>query len=261
MLGLRRRLGDRLAEFLTKPRPGGASVPVEAVGDWTRWLRPCDVLLVEGSSRIATAIKYLTTSTWSHAALCIATDEDAPTLDEGRPATLVEADVRDGVRAVAPERYVGANVRICRPVALTEADRRRVVAHVRAALGHRYDLRNVLDLARYLLPEPPVPARFRRRLLVLGSGEPTRAICSTLIARAFQEVRYPILPEPVAAGTTPRFRPRHHSFVTPRDFDLSPFFAVVKPTLEAGFDPRRFAWSEEAAASRGDPEGAGAGLL
>jgi hypothetical protein len=58
MLSLRRRVGDRLAEFLTKPRPGSASVPVEAVGDWTRWLRPCDVLLVEGSSRIATAIKY-----------------------------------------------------------------------------------------------------------------------------------------------------------------------------------------------------------
>jgi hypothetical protein len=244
VLGLRRRLGDRLAEYLTKPRPGSASVPVQAAGDWTRWLRPCDVLLVEGSSRIATAIKYLTTSTWSHAALCVAQRDAAPALDEGRPATLIEADVRDGVRAVAPERYVGANVRICRPIGLAEVDRARVVAHARAALGHRYDLRNVLDLARYLLPEPPVPARFRRRLLVLGSGEPTRAICSTLIARAFQEVRYPILPEPVAEDAQPRFRPRHHSFVTPRDFDLSPFFAVVKPTLEAGFDPRRFAWHE-----------------
>lgn len=261
MFGLRRRLGDRLAAYLTKPRPGFASVPVEAVGDWTRWLQPCDVLLVEGSSRIATAIKYLTTSTWSHAALCVATDDDAPSLDEGRPATLVEADVRDGVRAVAPARYVGANVRICRPVALAEADHARIIAHVRGALGQHYDLRNVLDLARYLLPEPPVPARFRRRLLVLGSGEPTRAICSTLIARAFQEVRYPILPIPETRDRHTGFRQRHHSFITPRDFDLSPFFAVVKPTLEAGFDPRRFAWSEDAAASAGDAEGAATGLV
>jgi hypothetical protein len=29
----------------------------------------------------------------------------------------------------------------------------------------------------------------------------------------------------------------------PRDFDVSPYFQVVKPTLEAGFDPRRLAWA------------------
>src|SRR4051812_39482090 len=32
-------------------------------------LQPCDVMLVEGSTRISTAIKYLTQSTWSHATL------------------------------------------------------------------------------------------------------------------------------------------------------------------------------------------------
>src|SRR5574337_378503 len=59
---------------------------------------------------------------------------------------------------------------------------------------HRYDLKNVVDLARYLLPTPPVPVGWRRRLLALGSGEPTQAICSTMIAQAFQSVSYPILP-------------------------------------------------------------------
>ena len=28
---------------------------------------------------------------------------------------------------------------------------------------------------------------------------------------------------------------RHHSLYTPRDFDLSPFFRVVKPTIERNF--------------------------
>lgn len=32
-------------------------------------------------------------------------------------------------------------------------------------------------------------------MIALGSGEPTKAICSTLIARAFQSIRYPILPQ------------------------------------------------------------------
>lgn len=32
---------------------------------------------------------------------------------------------------------------------------------------------------------------------------------------------------------------RHHSLFTPRDFDLSPYFRVVKPTLEYGFDYKK----------------------
>lgn len=28
----------------------------------------------------------------------------------------------------------------------------------------------------------------------------------------------------------------HHSLFVPRDFDVSPYFAVVKPSLAAGFD-------------------------
>ncbi|MCP9231169.1 MULTISPECIES: hypothetical protein [unclassified Mesorhizobium] len=31
----------------------------------------------------------------------------------------------------------------------------------------------------------------------------------------------------------------HHSLYTPRDFDLSPYFRIVKPTLEYGFDYRQ----------------------
>ena len=32
------------------------------------------------------------------------------------------------------------------------------------------------------------------RMIALGSGDPTRAICSTMIAQAFGLVHYPILP-------------------------------------------------------------------
>ena len=39
---------------------------------------------------------------------------------------------------------------------------------------------------------------------------------------------------------------RHHSLYAPRDFDLSPYFHVVKPTLETGFDYRRLRWAEPA---------------
>jgi hypothetical protein len=32
-----------------------------------------------------------------------------------------------------------------------------------------------------------------------------------------------------------------HGLYAPRDFDVSPYFAVIKPTIEGGFDYRKLA--------------------
>ena len=96
--------------------------------------------------------------------------------------------------AVSVAEYEGLHCRVCRPLGLGPAEIDAVVSFTISRLGLKYDLRNVVDLARYLLPTPPVPVRWRRRMIAFGSGDPTRAICSTLIAQAFQSVRYPILP-------------------------------------------------------------------
>ena len=211
-------------------------------------MRPGDVLLVEGNSRISTAIKYLTQSTWSHAALYVG---QRPEL--GGDACVVEADTVEGVRAVGLSQFAGLHVRVCRPVSLSAEDAQRLVAHAIGRIGHRYDLRNIFDLARYLIPTPPVPLRWRRRLLVLGSGDPTRAICSTLIAQAFELVRYPILPiiekrpsgDPLCPSCMDEIlHVRHHSLFVPRDFDVSPYFGIIKPSLTGHFDHRRLTWSE-----------------
>jgi hypothetical protein len=45
-----------------------------------------------------------------------------------------------------------------------------------ARVGHRYDPENVFDLARDLLPTPPVPTGWRRRVLALGSGDPPEPV-------------------------------------------------------------------------------------
>jgi hypothetical protein len=41
---------------------------------------------------------------------------------------------------------------------------------------------------------------------------------------------------------------RHYSQFAPRDFDISPYFEVVKPTIAAGFDYHQVAWAQEKAA-------------
>ena len=46
----------------------------------------------------------------------------------------------------------------------------------------------------------------------------------------------------------PQYYRRHFTHFTPRDFDLSPYFNIVKPTLEQGFDPHALRWGENAPA-------------
>jgi len=243
-------LGRVLASYLSRPSRTYQPVATSHPEQLRRALCPGDVLLVEGNSRVAVAIKYLTQSTWSHAAFFIG--RRLARLDDGSdPPALIEADLIEGVRAVPLSHYERGHTRICRPVGLSQADLQRIIEAAVSRIGHTYDLRNVIDLARYLLPTPPVPQCWRRRMIALGSGDPTRAICSTLIAQLFQSVGYPILPE---VETRPAPRPgcddcveeilhiRHHSLFAPRDFDVSPYFQVVKPSLESEFDYKRLVW-------------------
>jgi hypothetical protein len=109
--------------------------------------------------------------------------------------------VIEGIRAVGLDESAGLHVRVCRPVRLGPDEMRAVIGHAAQRLGQRHDLKNIVDLVRWLLPTPPVPTRWQRLLIALGSGDPRRAICSTC-------------------------------------------FQVVKPTLEAGFDPRRVTWAQ-----------------
>lgn len=240
-------MGERFARMLNKPLSHYSVTSVISPEQLQSVLRPGDVLLVEGNLRISSVIKYLTQSTWSHAAIYVGKDCGAIGPDHAN--VLVEADVEKGVIAVPLSKYCSLNTRICRPVRMTDEDRQKVVDYASSRLGYSYDLKNVFDLARYLFPTPPVPQRFRRRLLTFGSSEPTRAICSTLIAQAFQSVRYPILPMIIRGANNShnendKFHIRHHSLFVPRDFDLSPFFEIIKPTLDQNFNYKTLVWDE-----------------
>lgn len=255
------RIGHWVARRASNPRhvyePYRASRPefVERV------IEPGDVLLVEGGrSKIASAIKYLTQSSWSHAALYVG-DSGARDAD-GAALTLVEAEIGEGIIASPLSKYASYNTRICRPVGLTPADREKLVRFAREQVGGRYDMGNVVDILRYWVPNPPVPQRFRRRMIALGAGAPTEAICSTLIARAFEHIRYPILPNIEAMeakdsrGRAQRREVLHirdSALYTPRDFDVSPFFRIIKPTLEIGFDYKALEWSEGEETSENQP--------
>src|SRR5574341_1340370 len=171
MASLLETIGRWLARYLTKPREGGVHLADGRPEVLAPALRKGDVLLIEGTSRVGVAIKYLSQSTWSHAALYIGDALGPPRAGE-EARVLLEADVSEGVRAVPLSSYSGFNTRICRPVGLSQEELGRVVAYAVARLGYQYDLKNIFDLARYLIRTPPLSIRTAwtaiRRSSVLG---------------------------------------------------------------------------------------------
>ena len=253
-------IGRKLARYLDRPIEGFHPFTPSDPDVLRTLLQPGDVILVEGNNHIAGVIKYLTQSTWSHAALYVGPIGERTT-DDGESLVLVEANIGQGVVGAPLSKYLKHHTRICRPIGLTPDDCHRVCAFAMERIGFDYDVKNIIDLLRYLFPLP-VPQRWRRRLMALGSGHPTRIICSALIAQAFESVRYPILPkvtlEEDEETRAELLEIRHSSLYAPRDFDISPFFKLVKPTIERGFDYRKMRWADLPQAAEAVPVAASA---
>jgi hypothetical protein len=241
------RVGRLIADYLQKPAAGYEPFTPTDPAALRGCIRRGDILLIEGRNHISGIIKYLTQSTWSHAALYVGPIEGRFSTS-GEPCDLVESNLDNGITAVPLSNYIRFHTRICRPVGLTAADCDAVCRYAVDRIGLAYDLKNLVDLARYLVPLP-APQRWRRRMIALGSGDPTRLICSALIAQAFGAVGYPILPSVTRAESESArreiFHIRDSSLYTPRDFDISPYFAVVKPTIEVGFNYKDIHWSTD----------------
>jgi hypothetical protein len=240
-------IGRLIARYLQEPVRGYEPFTPSDPEALRRSLQPGDVLLVEGNNHISGVIKYLTQSTWSHSALYVG-PMDGRAAENGEPHVLIEANVGEGVVSAPLSKYFRFHTRICRPVGLTEPDCATVCAYAIARVGFAYDLKNIIDLMRYLFPMPLLPQRWRRRMIALGSGDPSRLICSALIADAFSAVRYPILPKITLARSVQALEEileiRHSSLYCPRDFDISPYFNVVKPTIKEGFNYKTLHWAD-----------------
>ena len=268
-MGLDRMLSDALVRFLTRNVANYQRRIPNNLDNLKKHVRPGDVLLVEGKTRIAQIIKYITQSSWSHSTIYVgdrAIREGQPKRDHYKERfgdesrfLVAEADMADGVHAVPLAKYTEYNIRVCRPYCIGESDLERVLDEVVSHIGDQYDRRQLIDLGRYLTPFHLLPARWRRKAFFSGESGSRAVICSSLIAQAFHGVRYPILPLLPASvqkekeeGHYPwgkRMRRVHPRLVLPRDFDLSPYFRIVKfNSVEEGpFDYGRIEWLEPGA--------------
>lgn len=251
-------LSEKLAQIMMKEsKPEGAPL-----SDYERLryeIRPGDVLLVEGHSHVSNVIRTITQSPWTHALLYIGRlhDIEDPIVrrrvrdayqGEESDQLVIESLLGKGTIVTPLRRYQTSHLRICRPEGLSRLDAERVIAHASLSIGQAYDVRQIFDLARLLLPWSIFPRRWRSSLFRHNAGEHTRSICSSLIAEAFGSVQFPILPiirRDKDLGL--QYMHRNPRLFTPRDFDYSPYFNIIKyPFYEVNDNPvyRQLPWAD-----------------
>lgn len=203
-------------------------------------IRPCDVVLVEGNSHVANVIRTITQSRWSHSALYIGRlhDIEDPVarqhikkVFDAQPDTqlVVESELGFGTVIRPLNVYQNRPMRLCRPKLVGYSDAQVVLSQAISRIGTDYDLRQILDLARLLMPWSFMPRRFRSTLFGWSPGQYTRTVCSTMIAEAFGSIKYPILPlvKKLDHGEMRLFQ-RNPRLTVPADFDYSPYFDIIK---------------------------------
>ncbi len=258
-MGLKRWLGNRVTKWLNKDIKAGG-VPMSDFKRICHELRPADVLLVEGHSRVSEVIKNITRSPWTHSALYIGRlhdiEDDAVRRQIekyyfGSPGDqlVIEALLGEDTVVRPLQKYSSEHLRICRPKAISFDDANRVVKYAAERLGTKYDLRQLLDLARFIFPYSILPRRWRSTLFEHNAGEQTRTVCSSMIAEAFSSVHFPILPVIQSSGQGQMHMYKRNSrLAKPCDFDYSPYFDIIKYPF-MGFDEltfyRQLPWDQE----------------
>lgn len=268
-MGLKRWLVSRVTGWLTHEHGDQSDLPLCDFERLSFEIRAGDVLLVEGSSRVSNIIKTITQSAWTHSALYLGRLRDIEDAQlqgwvrryysgDDDEQLVIEPLLGQGTVINPLSKYRDHHLRICRPKGLSRQDGQQVLAAALAHLGGDYDFRQMLDLARFMLPFGILPRRWRSTLFNYSPGEQSRTVCSTMIAEAFAAVHFPVLPvvHRDAAGNLKLYK-RNPRLYTPSDFDYSPYFEIIKYPMLGGDDLalyRQLPWDQEGVVcnARGD---------
>jgi len=165
---------NKFIDWLNKDRPAD-EVPLCNFERISYEIRACDVILIEGRSRVSEVIKILTQSAWSHSALYLGrlfTIEDAELrawikkkLDcDDNEQVILEGILGRGIIIEKLSVYKDDHIRLCRPQGLSLQDAQKVIQFALSHLGKEYGVRHIFDLARFLLPWSIIPRRWRSSL-------------------------------------------------------------------------------------------------
>lgn len=257
---------DRLEKWLNRETPPSA-FPICDYEKLSHGIRPGDVILVEGRSRVSDVIRLITQSRWSHSAIYVGRIHDIQDQEHreillshysASPDTqlLVEGILGKGMIVTPLAEYMKDNLRVCRASTLSAQDAQNVINYCIDKLGVEYNVRQLFDLARFIFPWRILPRRWRSTLFTRRPGDTTKTVCSAMIAEAFYLVKYPILPLFRRHGPTEvELIPRNTRLYTPADFDYSPYFDIKKYPFMGTSDStpyRNLPWNKDGVIGHGE---------
>jgi len=239
-MGVKRWLMERMSGWLNTAVDDNVDSQLTDFDRLCEELNQGDVLLVEGRTRVSHVIKSITNSPWTHSVLYIGRldeirDESLQEKvseyhqGESHEQLIIESMLGEGTVIYPVTKYENEHLRICRPKGLSRSDRQQVIAFSLSQLGYEYDVRHLLDLARFLFPYGIFPRRWRSTLFQQYAGRSTKNVCSYMLGEAFNSVNFPILPiaERGEDGSLKLYK-RNPRLFTPKDFDYSPYFDIIK---------------------------------
>ncbi len=216
-----------LVSFLVAP-VGVATAAQPRQQDLASLLQPGDVILVAGKTRFASLVCKLTQSTWSHVAIYVGPGHHAD------PAhCIVEADVEAGVRMITLADLADVDIQVVRASRLPESSRQELIDYLLQRVGLRYDLDHVIALAKLRLFAPSPLGRWLSPK-TMRRADPTRAVCSTLVAHALFSAGVTVGAAPIvaarlqhAAGASQADLAAALDYLVPGDFEQLPEFVSV----------------------------------
>ncbi len=255
-----KRLSDKIWQLITDWLSHETPASHVALSDFDRLryeIRFCDVVLVEGRSRVSGIIQSITLSPWTHSAIYLGRlhaidDPDLRELIQAHyPAKpdeqlILEAMLGEGIIVAPLAKYQHDHLRLCRPNNISRKDAQAVISHAASRLGSEYDIRQLLDLARFFFPYKLLPRRWRSSLF--GVSNAAKTVCSTMLAEAFASTRFPVRPvlQREEDGSFTVYN-RNLKLYTPSDFDYSPYFDIIKYPVYGVESPetyRNLPWTE-----------------
>lgn len=203
-------------------------------------IRPCDVVLVEGSSRADKVIQTVSRCPWSHAALYIGrpldiVDSDLKTIIshffDGPPDTplLIESLLGEGIVVNPLDYYEHDHLRLCRPKSLNDKDASQVIRFAVNRLGSYKGGGYLFDLFRFFFPWSMLPVSWRGSGFRRWAGRHTKNTTAAFIAECFGFIQFPVYPLVKITGDQGvQLLRRHPVLCLPCEIDQSPNFEIIK---------------------------------
>ena len=200
-------------------------------------VRPGDVLLLDGRSRLDHRLRAINPSRWSQTMLYLGRLHDITdpalraTLCDYYPAQadtqlLIGTRLDQGLVLMPLSSLENEHLRICRPSGLGDGEIAEVIRYAISRL-------NVSQgspwgaILLMLFPWALLPRRIRPAAFIRFAGRRLRNLTGGMVGEAFAFVQFPVMPL-VKQPDNGRLLRRHPRTHLAADFDHSPYFEIIK---------------------------------